>query len=117
LGLDAREGRLAVRGWTQETSETALQVAQRLAGLPVSAIIYTDISRDGMLVGPNVESTLELAQATSIPVIASGGVTRIEDVRRLAALPLGGIIIGRAIYEEKIDLAEAVRVAAGGART
>ena len=115
LGLDARNGRLAVRGWTEETGETALQVAQRLAGCPLAAIIYTDIARDGMLVGPNIEATRALAEVSPVPVIASGGVTNIEDVRRLARLPLGGIIIGRAIYENQIDLAEAIRVAAGGA--
>ncbi len=113
LGLDDREGLVAVRGWTEEMNETASQVAQRVAGLPIAAIVYTDISRDGMLVGPNVEATRALAEVSPVPVIASGGVTTIEDVRRLAALPIGGIIIGRAIYEKQIDLAEAIRVAGG----
>jgi phosphoribosylformimino-5-aminoimidazole carboxamide ribotide isomerase len=114
LGLDARGGRLAVKGWLEETSETPTQVAQKAFGLPVSAIIYTDISKDGMLEGPNVEATQALAEASPIPVIASGGVTTIEDVRKLSRLPLCGIIIGRAIYEKRIDLAEAVRVATSG---
>ena len=114
LGLDARDGRLAVRGWTEETSETAPEVAQRLTDCPLAAIVYTDIARDGMLVGPNIEATRALAEVSPVPVIASGGVTNIEDVRRLSRLPLGGIIIGRAIYEKQIDLTEAIRVAAGG---
>lgn len=111
LGLDARDGKLAVQGWLESTGETAIDVATRAEGLDVAAIIYTDISKDGMLAGPNVEATRELAESTSIPVIASGGVARIEDVEMLSVLPLGGIIIGRAIYEKTIDLAEAVRVA------
>lgn len=113
LGLDAREGRLAVRGWTEETQQTAIQMAERVAHWPLAAIIYTDIGRDGMLLGPNLEATKDLAEYSSIPVIASGGVTDIEDVRRLSALPLLGMIIGRAIYEKQLDLAEAVRIAQG----
>ena len=114
LGLDAKQGRLAVRGWLEQTALTAVQVAQQAAGLGVSAIIYTDISRDGMLSGPNIEATLAVAKASPIPVIASGGVTTIDDVRVLCRLPLGGIIIGRAIYERRLDLAEAVRIATSG---
>jgi phosphoribosylformimino-5-aminoimidazole carboxamide ribotide isomerase len=113
IGLDAREGRLAIRGWTQETRDTALQMAERVADWPLAAIIYTDIGRDGMLLGPNIESIKTLAGYSNIPVIASGGVTDIEDVRRLAKLPLLGAIIGRAIYEKQLDLTEAVRVARG----
>jgi phosphoribosylformimino-5-aminoimidazole carboxamide ribotide isomerase len=111
LGLDAREGRLAVRGWTEETRQTALQVAERVADWPLAAIIYTDIGRDGMLLGPNVEAIKVMAEFSTVPVIASGGVTDIDDVRRLSALPLIGIIIGRAIYEQQLDLSEAVQVA------
>jgi phosphoribosylformimino-5-aminoimidazole carboxamide ribotide isomerase len=111
LGLDARQGQLAVKGWTQQTQETALQVAERVADWPLAAIIYTDIGRDGMLLGPNVEAIKILADFSRIPVIASGGVTDIEDVRRLAALPLLGIVIGRAIYEGQLDVSEAVRLA------
>ncbi len=114
LGLDARLGKLAIRGWTEEMKETALEVADRAAGLPVAAIIYTDIGRDGMLLGANLEAMKEMAERSRVPVIASGGVTDIEDVRRLAKLPLLGIIIGRALYEKEIDLAEAIRAAAGG---
>lgn len=113
LGVDTREGRVAVHGWTKETRETALQVAERVTDWPLAAIIYTDIGRDGMLLGPNIDATKHLAEISHIPVIASGGVTDIEDVRRLAKLPLLGIIIGRAIYEKQIDLAEALRVVHG----
>ncbi len=114
LGLDARKGQLAVRGWVEETAETAVQVARKAAGLPVAAIIYTDISKDGMMQGPNIEETLAVARASTIPVIASGGVTTLENIRALAVLPLGGIIVGRAIYEKKLDVAEAIRIATGG---
>jgi len=113
LGLDARQGKLAVRGWTEERRETPLQMAERVADWPLAAIIYTDIARDGMLLGPNVEAMKVMADCSAVPVIASGGVTNIEDVRRLVQLPLSGMIIGRAIYEKQIDLAEAVRVAEG----
>ena len=111
LGLDARLGRLAVRGWTREMTETALEVADRVADWPLAAIVYTDIGRDGMLLGANIEAVREMADRSKVPVVASGGVTDIDDVRRLAALPLLGIIIGRAIYEKQIDLAEAIHVA------
>lgn len=113
LGLDARESRLAVHGWTKELRETALQVAERVMEWPLAAIIYTDIGRDGMLLGPNIEATKILAEYSKVPVIASGGVTDLNDVRRLAGLPLLGIIIGRAIYEKQIDLAEAIGVVRG----
>ncbi|HOA74456.1 MAG TPA: 1-(5-phosphoribosyl)-5-[(5-phosphoribosylamino)methylideneamino]imidazole-4-carboxamide isomerase [Phycisphaerae bacterium] len=112
LGLDTRQGKVAVRGWTEERRETALQIAERVADWPLAAIIYTDIGRDGMLLGPNMEATKVLAQVCPVPIIASGGVTDIEDVKRLVQLPLLGIIIGRAIYEKQLDLAEAVKIAA-----
>jgi phosphoribosylformimino-5-aminoimidazole carboxamide ribotide isomerase len=111
LGLDARQGKLAVRGWTEERRETALQIAERVADWPLGAIIYTDIGRDGMLLGPNMEAIKVLSDYSTVPVIASGGVTDIEDVQRLVKLKLLGIIIGRAIYERQLDLAEAVRLA------
>lgn len=111
IGLDARDGKLAVKGWTDQTDLTAVQVAERVADMPVAALIYTDISRDGMLLGPNIEAIRDLATCVSIPVIASGGVTDIDDVRRLARLPLAGMIIGRALYEKQIDLSEAIRIA------
>jgi len=110
LGLDAREGRLAVHGWTKDTEQNALQVAERVADWPLGAIIYTDIGRDGMLLGPNVEAVKILAEYSQVPVVASGGVTDIADVKRLKELPIAGMIIGRAIYEKQIDLAEAIKL-------
>lgn len=111
LGLDSREGKLAVHGWTKVTEHTALQIAEEVADWPLGAIIYTDIGRDGMLLGPNMQAVRAMAQASHVPVIASGGVTDIEDVRRLVELPITGIIIGRAIYEKQLDLAAAITVA------
>jgi phosphoribosylformimino-5-aminoimidazole carboxamide ribotide isomerase len=116
LGLDAREGRLAIRGWTEETRERALQAAERVADWPLAAIIYTDIGRDGMLLGPNLESIKVLAEYSKIPVIASGGVSELQDVERLTKLPLAGVIIGRAIYEKQLDLSDAIRVATRGGK-
>jgi len=113
LGLDARQGCLAVDGWTEQTEQTAADVAARVGDWPLAAIITTDISRDGMLLGPNLEAVDELARASRRPVIASGGVTDLEDVRRLVELPIAGMIVGRAIYEGQIDLVEAIRIASG----
>ncbi len=110
LGLDARDGRLAVRGWTDQTEQTAVQLAQQVRGWPLAAIIYTDISKDGMLAGPNLQATEQLARATDIPVIAAGGVSSEADVEALAKLPLAGMIIGRALYEGRISLSQALRI-------
>ena len=90
--------------------QSALDLAQQVRGRPLSAIIYTDISKDGMLVGPNLQATEELALSTSVPVIAAGGVTTEADVRALAQLPLAGIIIGRALYEGRITIPQALKI-------
>jgi len=111
LGLDARLGKLAVRGWTRDTERTAVDVARSIADWPVAAIVYTDIGRDGLLLGPNLEAIRFLASKSTIPIIASGGVTDLEDIERLAALNIAGIVIGRAIYEQLIDLRDAIRLA------
>jgi phosphoribosylformimino-5-aminoimidazole carboxamide ribotide isomerase len=111
LGLDARGGRVAVEGWQTETTRTAAELVASVAGLPLAAIIYTDIARDGMMSGPNVEATAELAKASPFPVIAAGGVTTLEDVRRLKAAGIFGAIIGRALYEGRIRLEDALAVA------
>ncbi len=112
VGIDARDGRVAIEGW-QETSEyTAVQVAVWCSSWPVAALVYTDISRDGMMQGPNVDATVQLARAVAIPVIASGGVTSLEDVEALARHNLAGCIIGRALYEGKIELSAAIKLAA-----
>jgi len=111
LAIDAREGKVATDGWLQDSGVEALELARRVAGLPLAAIVYTDIGRDGMMAGANVAAYEQMLAVTDVPVIASGGVTTLEDVRRLCELPLGGIIIGRALYEGSIDLAEAIALA------
>jgi len=111
LGLDARNGRLASRGWLATTAQDVIQYATRLGDLPLAAIVYTDIARDGVMKGPNVEAVGRLAAATRIPVVASGGVTRIEDVHVLAGLLIAGMIIGRALYEGTVDLKAAIAAA------
>ncbi len=111
LGLDARDGRVAVDGWEQETTLEAASVVEMFAELEIAAVIYTDIRRDGMMAGPNVEATAALVGASPWPVVASGGVTTVEDVRRVADGGCAGAIIGRALYEGKITLAEALAAA------
>lgn len=116
VGLDARDGRLAVEGWTETTEATAIAVAQALAPLKPAALIYTDIARDGVKTGPNLAATRALAQAVDLPVIASGGVSSLKDILDLKALePYGviGVITGRALYDGLLDLTEAIRIAAG----
>ncbi len=111
VGIDARGGKVAVEGWAETSELSAIELAQRFEGAGVAAIIYTDIDRDGVLKGINWPSTLELAGATSIPVIASGGLAGIEDVRRMTqpdAKSLEGAISGRALYDGRIDSREAL---------
>ncbi len=112
LGIDARDGMVATEGWLEVSRKSALDFARQCGEWPLAAIIYTDISRDGMLEGPNVEALAEMARAVAIPVIASGGVTTVDDVRRLAHIGLAGCIIGRALYEGRLDLREAIAAAA-----
>jgi len=114
LGLDARNGLVATKGWVESTPLQAVDLVKRAADLPLGAIVYTDISRDGMLSGPNFEATERLARQTSIPVIASGGISTIDDIRRLIGTPVHGAIIGRALYEGRINLADAIRLARAG---
>ncbi|NIA20573.1 MAG: 1-(5-phosphoribosyl)-5-[(5-phosphoribosylamino)methylideneamino]imidazole-4-carboxamide isomerase [Anaerolineaceae bacterium] len=111
LGLDARNGRLASRGWLATTARDVLQYAIQLGDLPLAAVVYTDIARDGVMKGPNIEATRRLAEAIGVPVVASGGVSQLSDVEALARLPIAGMIIGRALYEGTIDLASAIEVA------
>jgi phosphoribosylformimino-5-aminoimidazole carboxamide ribotide isomerase len=112
LGIDARAGRVATDGWLNDSTTSALELARRCAAWPLAGIIYTDITRDGMMAGPNIEATAELARAVAgVAVIASGGVTTLDDVARLAGTGLAGCIIGRALYEGRLDLAAAIAVA------
>jgi phosphoribosylformimino-5-aminoimidazole carboxamide ribotide isomerase len=116
FGLDARDGLLAVEGWTETSRRRVLDVAQELAALQPAAIIYTDIARDGVKRGVNLEATRTLAQAVDVPVIASGGVSSLDDIRALLPLePLGvvGVITGRALYDGSLELAAAIRLAEG----
>ncbi len=111
LGIDAKEGKVAVRGWGADTGIEATEVAARWAELPLAAIIYTDIARDGMLTGPNVEALRRIARATPHPVIASGGIATLDDVKRLAGLEpsrIIGVLIGKALYEGRFSLKEAI---------
>ena len=113
LGLDARGANVATEGWTKDDSQSVLEFAKRVSQLPLAAIIYTDIAKDGMMAGPNFERTKTLADTVKISVIASGGVTTLDDVTKLKKL--GGIeaaIVGRAIYEGKISLKEAIEISA-----
>ncbi len=111
VGIDAKGGKVAVRGWAEVTEKLAVDLAWEMEGFGVSAIIYTDIARDGMMQGPNLEATKTLAEAISIPVIASGGVSSIEDIRNLITIEASGIegvITGKAIYTGSLNLREAV---------
>ncbi|MBM4073650.1 MAG: 1-(5-phosphoribosyl)-5-[(5-phosphoribosylamino)methylideneamino]imidazole-4-carboxamide isomerase [Planctomycetes bacterium] len=108
LGIDAKDGQVATDGWLKVSSVSALDLAKRFAALPVAALVYTDIARDGMMAGPNVPAMREMAAASAWPVIASGGVTQADDVGRLAATGVAGCIIGRALYEGRIHLREII---------
>ena len=110
LGLDAKEGCVATEGWLEVSSMQAIDVVRRFEKLPLAAVIYTDIGRDGMLSGPNLDALKVLADSTKLPVIASGGVSNLDDVRRLSRLPLAGCIVGRALYEGTLTLREAIQV-------
>ena len=110
LGLDARDGCLAAEGWTEQLALTATDLAGRVRGTSLGAIVYTDIARDGMLSGTNLPATRRIVLATDVPVIASGGVASLEDVRGCGQEGCAGVIIGRAWYEGKIDLAKACEI-------
>jgi phosphoribosylformimino-5-aminoimidazole carboxamide ribotide isomerase len=118
VGLDAKEGKVATDGWSKLTGHDVVDLAKRFQDYGVEAVIYTDIGRDGMMTGVNIEATVRLAQALIVPVIASGGLNGLDDLRRLREVESEGItgcITGRAIYEGKLDFAQALKVAAGEA--
>jgi phosphoribosylformimino-5-aminoimidazole carboxamide ribotide isomerase len=108
LGLDARGSKVATHAWTKENSQHLLEFATEAAKLPLAAIIYTDITRDGMMSGPNLERTKALAEVVQVPVIASGGVREIADIKKLAKLGIEAVIIGRALYEGTLKLSDAI---------
>ena len=108
LALDAKEGMVATRGWTETSARRAVDVAREVSDWPLGAILYTDVARDGMLQGPNLQHTRMLAEAGKVPVIASGGVGELEHIRQLTALPVWGVIVGRSLYEGTVDLREAI---------
>jgi phosphoribosylformimino-5-aminoimidazole carboxamide ribotide isomerase len=113
VGLDARDGAVAVEGWAETSEISVLDIARRFEDAGVAAIIYTDIARDGMLRGLNLDATIALAEAVSIPIIASGGLASIEDVRALLtprAQKLEGAVVGRALYDGRLDAAAALRL-------
>lgn len=115
VGIDARNGRVATRGWAEETDVQVTDLARSFEDAGVAAIIYTDINRDGAMKGPNIEATAALARAVSIPVIASGGVSSLDDIKALKACgaPLDGVISGRALYDGALDLKEALAALRG----
>jgi phosphoribosylformimino-5-aminoimidazole carboxamide ribotide isomerase len=113
VGLDARDGKVAVAGWAETSEMTALDIARRFEDAGVAAIIYTDISRDGLLKGLNLDATIALAEAISIPVIASGGLASLDDIKALLApraKKLEGAITGRALYDGRLDAAAALKL-------
>ena len=117
VGLDARDGKVAVEGWAATSELSALELAQRFENAGVAAIVYTDVARDGMLRGLNLDATIALAEAISIPVIASGGLASLDDVRALMqprAHKLAGAIAGRALYDGRLDPAHALRLTRSG---
>ena len=116
VGLDARDGKVATDGWSKMTGHDVVDLAHKFEDYGVEAVIYTDIGRDGMMTGVNIDATVRLAQALSVPVIASGGLNGLDDVRKLRAVESEGItgcIAGRSIYEGKLDFAQALKVASG----
>ena len=111
LGLDARGSRVSTDGWLEDSSESLLEFATKAAILPLAAIIYTDIPKDGMMKGPNFERTKALVEAVDVPVVASGGVTTIEDVKSVAEIGAAAAIIGRSLYEGTLTLTDAIKAA------
>lgn len=111
LGLDAQNGRVATDGWLEVSEVDAVAMAQSFAGEPLAAIVYTDIARDGMLQGPNFAALQHMVAQVNAPIVASGGVTSVADVRQLATLDVEGCIIGRALYEGRLTLPEALEAA------
>lgn len=113
VAVDARDGIVAVDGWTATSNVTAIELGQRAASWGAAALLYTDVARDGLHVGPNVEVTAQLARAVDCEVIASGGVGSLDDLRRLREAGIAAVVVGRAIYDKRFTVEEAARVAHG----
>lgn len=111
-GIDAKDGKVATRGWATGTDADPVQLAMEMKKRGISTVVYTDISRDGMLTGPNIEATKNMAQKTGMDIIASGGMSKIEDVKNLLSTGAEGVIIGKALYSETIDLKQAIEIGA-----
>ena len=111
LGLDARGSTVASHGWTKDSAQNLLDFAAEAAKLPLAAIIYTDITKDGMMAGPNLERTKAVVETVDVPVIASGGVREISDIKKLAELGVEAAIIGRSLYEGTLKLSDAINAA------
>ena len=111
VGIDARDGRVATDGWYQVSDLDAVAMAVQLAGEPLAALVYTDIARDGMLQGPNLEAMQRMQQEVNMPVIASGGVTTLDDVQSLADMGMAGCIVGKALYENRLSLPDILETA------
>ena len=111
IGIDAKNGMVAIEGWAKTSEFTAIGFARKMQELGAKTIIYTDISRDGMLSGPNLKAMEEMVKAVEIEVIASGGVKSIEDIKNLKDIGVSGVIVGKALYTGDVDLAEAIRIA------
>ena len=112
LGIDAKGGQVATHGWLDVSSTSALDLARRFEELPLAGLVYTDISRDGMMQGVNAPAMAEMAAASKLPIIASGGVTTLDDIEALANIPMAGCIVGRALYEGRLMLKEILEAAA-----
>ncbi len=110
VGIDAKDGRVATRGWAEQTKVSPVLLAQEMKIRGIRTIIYTDISRDGMLTGPNIPSMQAMVEQTGLEIIASGGMSQLDDVKHVAQAGAAGVIIGRALYTNDIDLAEAIRL-------
>jgi len=113
LGLDTRDGRVAAEGWTEQLETTAIELADRVNGSGLGAIVYTDISRDGMLEGLDIQGTENVINATDVPVIASGGVKDLGDIVAAGKIGCAGVILGKALYEKRVDLGSAIDTARG----
>ena len=110
LAIDAKDGMVATRGWTETSTLSAVEIAQRVSDWDLAGLLYTDVAKDGMLTGPNLEHTAKLAEAGKVPVIASGGVGSLDHIRDLLKLPVWGAIVGRSLYERRVVLKEAIEI-------